>query len=187
MIIMLPETEQIKSIRKNLGMTQKELAVAIGVSQSIIAKIESKNVSPSYEIIKKVFDFFEKMEKRDQKKASDVMNKKIVFVKKGDKISKAIELMKIHGYSQLPVSDNDHSIGSISEATIVEQISSGKSLDDVMKKRIDDVMEESFPAVNEDTPISSITALLQHSSAVIVNKKGKISGIITKSDLLKMK
>lgn len=184
---MLPEIEKIKIIRKNLDLTQKELAAAIGVSQSIIAKIESKNVNPSYEIIKKIFDFFENMEKKNQKKASDIMNKKIIFVRKNDKISKAIELMKTHGYSQLPVFDGDHSIGSISEAKIVEQISSEESLDNVMKKRIEDAMEESFPIINEDTPISSISTLLQHSSAVIVNKKGKISGIITKSDLLKIK
>lgn len=184
---MLPDIENIKKMRKGLGMTQKELAVAINVSQSIIAKIESRKVNPSYDLIRKIFNFFENIERKNQTKAADIMNKKIIHVYRNDKISRAIELMKRYGYSQLPVFSGDHSVGSISEETIVNMMSTGESLKRIMEKKVEDVMEESFPVVTEDTPVSSVSALLQHSSAVIVNKKGKISGIITKSDLLKIR
>ena len=47
-------------------------------------------------------------------------------------------------------------------------------------------MEEAFPQINEDAPLSLITSLLQTYSAVLVAKKGEIIGIITKADLLRM-
>ena len=50
---MIPDIKEIKHNRMLLGLTQKDLASKTGISQSIIAKIESNKVSPSYEIIKR--------------------------------------------------------------------------------------------------------------------------------------
>jgi predicted transcriptional regulator len=47
-------------------------------------------------------------------------------------------------------------------------------------------MEEAFPQVGEDAPLSLLSSLLQVYSAVLISKKGKVAGIITKADLLKM-
>jgi len=47
-------------------------------------------------------------------------------------------------------------------------------------------MGQCLPTVNEDTPLSAITPLLQHENAVIVMKAGRPQGIITKADLLKV-
>jgi len=46
-------------------------------------------------------------------------------------------------------------------------------------------MEEAFPIVKEDEGLPVILTLLQSNHAVLVSKKGKIVGIITKADLLK--
>ena len=62
---MLPEIDEIQRKRKSLGLTQKELAALVNVSQSLIAKIETKKVNPSYRIVKKIFDTFEELEKKD--------------------------------------------------------------------------------------------------------------------------
>jgi predicted transcriptional regulator len=182
---MLPDVVNIKNIRKSLGMTQKELALLAGVSQSIIAKIESERVSPSYEIVKKIFDVFENLENKNIIKAVDIVNKKIIFVDKNDRVSIAIEKMKKHGYSQIPVFYRGQSVGSISEKGIVDIISSGKSLERINDMKVSEVMEESFPRINENTPTQIVSMLLQHSSAVLVTKQDKTIGIITKSDLLK--
>jgi predicted transcriptional regulator len=114
------------------------------------------------------------------------MNKKIVHVDKNDKISKAMELMRKFGYSQLPVFYRNQPIGSISEKTILDLISKGKSLKELSDEKIGSVIDESFPRISEDTPISAISSLLQYHSAVLVTKKYKTVGIITKSDLLKI-
>jgi predicted transcriptional regulator len=47
-------------------------------------------------------------------------------------------------------------------------------------------MEEAFPQVDEDAPLSLISGLLQVYSAVLVSKKGTVVGIITKADLLRI-
>jgi predicted transcriptional regulator len=44
---------------------------------------------------------------------------------------------------------------------------------------------EGIPMVNENTPVISIIPLLQIHHGVIVQKQGRLSGIITTSDLLR--
>jgi predicted transcriptional regulator len=50
----------------------------------------------------------------------------------------------------------------------------------------EELMEEPFPQVNEDAPLSLISNLLQIYEAVIVTRKGVPGGIITKADLLRI-
>jgi predicted transcriptional regulator len=94
--------------------------------------------------------------------------------------------MKEHGYSQIPVFDGKQPVGSISEKAILRQILAGKDLEEISKLPTEQIMEEAFPQINEDAPLSLITSLLQNYSAVLVSKKGVILGIITKADLLRM-
>ena len=94
--------------------------------------------------------------------------------------------MKEHGYSQIPVFDGKQPVGSISEKAILRQILAGKDLEEISMLPTERIMEEAFPQINEDAPLSLITSLLQNYSAVLVSKKGVILGIITKADLLRM-
>ena len=94
--------------------------------------------------------------------------------------------MKEHGISQIPVFDGKQSVGSISEKAILRQIMAGKDLEEISKLPTEEIMEEAFPQINEDAPLSLISSLLQSYSAVLVTKKGDVIGIITKADLLRM-
>ncbi|MHA2339938.1 MAG: CBS domain-containing protein [Candidatus Hodarchaeales archaeon] len=51
---------------------------------------------------------------------------------------------------------------------------------------VEGVMEDSFPIIPEDLPLSSIISLLKSNFAVLVTKKEQVLGIITKADLLKV-
>ena len=77
---------EIKQMRKNLGITQKELCEKARVSQSLIAKIESGKIDPSYRNVQKIFDALNSMSKHESKKASDIMNKYVVSLKPEDKV-----------------------------------------------------------------------------------------------------
>ena len=94
--------------------------------------------------------------------------------------------MANHGYSQLPVFDGEHAIGSISEKSIIGKVSAGKDLSQVSKLSVEKLMEEAFPQVGEDAPLQLISSLLQVYPAVLILAKGKVVGIVTKADLLKM-
>ena len=58
--------------------------------------------------------------------------------------------------------------------------------DELSKQAVEKIMEEAFPTVSEETPLSMVSALLQHEPAVLVAKRGRVFGIITKADLLKV-
>jgi predicted transcriptional regulator len=94
--------------------------------------------------------------------------------------------MAKYGYSQLPVFDGEHAVGSISEKTIIGKVSAGINLNQIPKHYVGDVMDEAFAQVGEDAPLPLISNLLQVYPAILISKKGKIVGIITKADLLKM-
>ena len=171
---MFPPLEEIAQKRQMLGLKQAELAKLAGVSQSLIAKLESGRID----------SFYTKVKTKIQ--AGKVLQNKIVGIQKNEPISKSVQLMKRHGYSQLPVFDGKHAVGSISEKTILSQILAGKDLTQISKLPTEEVMEEAFPQVDEDAPLALISNLLQVYSAVLVTKKGAVVGIITKADLLRI-
>jgi len=183
---MFPSLEEIAKKRRMLGLKQAELAKLAGVSQSLIAKLESGKIDSSYTKVKTIFDALERLEVKTEIQAGKVLHNKVVGIQKNEPISKAVQLMKSHGYSQLPVFDGKQPVGSISEKTILRQILAGTDLVQISKLPTAEVMEEAFPQVGEDAPISLISNLLQVYSAVLVSKKGTVVGIITKADLLRM-
>lgn len=183
---MLPEIEEIGRKRKRFGLTQKNLATLAGVSQSIIAKIESNKVNPSYGITKRIFDVLENIEVKNQITAKQIFSSKLVCVNKNETVAKAVKLMRTHGYSQVPVCDRGQTVGSISEKTILDIVSSGENLSEVLNKKVQVVMDDAMPRVSENEPLPAISTLLQSNPAVLVTRKGKTIGIITKADLLKV-
>lgn len=183
---MLPDVKEIERVRKSLGLTQKKSAMLAGVSQSLIAKVESGKVSPSYSIVKRIFDVFEKMKRENNVTAKQIMSRRVVAVRKNDSVGQAIDTMRKLGYSQLPVLDKNQVIGTISEKTILDIVSNGKSLPNILNKKIESVMIEALPMISENESIDVVSALLHTNPAVIVIKKGKAAGIITKADLFKI-
>ncbi len=183
---MLPPIEEIAKKRRALGIKQAELAKMSGVSQSLIAKLEAGKIESSYSNVKTIFEVLERLEFKTKVEAGKVLHNKVIGIQKNEPISKVVELMKEYGYSQVPVFDGKQPVGSISEKTILREILAGKDLEQISKLLTSQVMEEAFPQVSEDAPVSLISNLLQVYSAVLVAKKGNIVGIITKADLLRM-
>lgn len=183
---MLPPLEEIANKRRRLGLKQAELAKSAGVSQSLIAKLESGKVDSSYMKVKAIFDTLERLEVKTKIQAGKVLHKEVVSIQKNELVSKVVQLMKKHGYSQLPVFDGKQPVGSISEKTIMALILGGKDLTQISTLPAAEIMEETFPQVGEDAPVSLISSLLQVYPAVLVSKKGVVAGIITKADLLRI-
>jgi len=175
---MFPKIDEISKKRKMLGLTQTELAKLAGVSQSLIAKLESGRIDPSYTKVKTIFDVINKLELKNKIKADRINYNKVVSVQEKQLVSEAVALMKKYGYSQLPVLNKRQVVGSISEKTILSQILAGNFLDQISKLPIKEVMEESLPQVNEDAPLSLISSLLQVYPAVLILKYFKYNHVI---------
>lgn len=183
---MFPTLDDIGKRRRQLGLKQSELAKAAGVSQSLIAKLEAGTIDSSYTKVRTIFDVLERLEFKTKVQAEKLLQTEIVSVQRSQPISEVVKVMKEHGYSQIPVFDGKQSVGSISEKAILRQILAGQDLEEISRQPTDRIMEEAFPQINDDAPLSLITSLLQTYSAVLVSKKGVVIGIITKADLLRM-
>jgi predicted transcriptional regulator len=174
------EPRDVAAVRKQLGLTQSQLAELSQVSQSLIAKIESGSIDPSYSKAKALSDALESIQRRNSKKAKDIMAKHIISVKSGDRLEEAARLMR-----QLPVFEGEKSVGSISERTILRLLEDAKDPRVIFDRSVRDVMEDAFPTVSEDTPVELLYSFMDFFQAVLVAKREKVKGIITKADLLK--
>ena len=183
--MMLPELSEIKKNRKSFGLTQIELAEKTKVSQSLIAKIEARAIVPSYENAKKLFDFFETLHQKQEAKASEFMQTKVISVKPETLLRLAIKTMERNSVSQLPVIDEGKNVGTISEKSVLEKISETEDKEKLLEKEVSEIMEEAMPQITGETPFEVCASLANHNPGILVVKKGKIIGIITKSDLLK--
>lgn len=176
------DVQKIGKMRKKLGLTQKQLASLAGVSQSLIAKIESGKIDPAYSKVTQIILALEREENKGKKTVTDVMTRKIFSLKPNDNVSKAIRMMREEDISQLPVMHEGKCVGSISENSILELVAEGANL---KKTKVDDVMQDTFPLIPSNSYADVLVDLLKHFPAVLIEKDGKLIGIVTKADLLK--
>jgi predicted transcriptional regulator len=57
---------------------------------------------------------------------------------------------------------------------------------ELLNSPVTDVMDESFPVLEVDTNLSEIKKQLQRSPAVLIEDFKRITGIITRSDVLEL-
>jgi len=184
---LLPSIDELKKRRIKLGLSQRKFASYLGVSQSTITKIENKKLSPSYELVKKAYDILDSFGSPQIGLAGDISIKKVISVQDNDVISKAVQILQQHGFKQLPVRDKEnHWVGSISERSISNRLLKVSNPKLLLSRDVAEVMDEAFPMIAEDTPISIAIPLLQHFQAVLTTKKGRVTGIVTNADLVRM-
>jgi len=175
------EIDEIKRRRKKLGLTQKKLAELVGVSQPLIARIESGNIDPKLSLVRKIFEVLEEMEGKTIN-ARSIMYSPIMSVTPDTPLNHAIELMMKHGISQMPVIENERVLGSITESSIVRVLLE-RGMDANMKVR--KCMEAPFPLISPKEKLESISRTLLTNQALLVTEGGRIIGIITKHDVMK--
>jgi len=178
---MIFDITNLKSIRRKLGLTQTDFAKRAMVSQSLIAKVESGKIDPTYTKVKKISEAIERLSHEKETEAREIMVKKLITAKPKEKITSIINTLNRHGISQMPVIDNDNLLGIIYENTILEK----SAQQGFPKLTAEDVMTEAPPIVGPATNISVLSGLLKHYPVVLVSEKGKIVGLISKADILK--
>ena len=181
----LPDLMELRRMRKIIGLTQVDLAQRVGISQSMIAKIENGTLNPSYDVVRRIYQTLHSIEHQNQTKAYEIMSS-VIFVEIEHSIKHVFELMKENGISQVPVlSKTGRNMGSVTEQTLLDVLLKGQTLKEIEGGSVEKIMDDVFPVINREIPLSVVTSLLQVSAAVLVTEKGEINGIFTKADLLK--
>ncbi|TLZ67247.1 MAG: CBS domain-containing protein [Methanobacteriota archaeon] len=184
----LPDVDEIPRMRKMLGLTQTALSKVAGVSQSTIVKVEKRQMNPSYEIVRRIMNALEAEMQRQSKKAlvEQVQTRKVQFIDAKISLEAATAEMRHFKFSQLPVFHQGRNVGSLSDKTITDLILAGKEPKELSRIRVEDVMNPPFPVIDSKAPVELAASLLRHYNAVLVTTRGDVTGILTKSDLLKL-
>ncbi len=162
----------LKELRKRKGMTQRELAKKTGYSQAHIAKIEGGKTDPRLSTINKILSVL-----AQEKKCGDIMVRNIICAGPSETIDKVGKDMWKKGISQMPVFEKNRLIGMITERAIISENNK--------KKKVCEIMSPPPPVFDKSTPISNVKEFLMNNQAILVSDRGKIVGIITRSDLLR--
>ncbi|EEB74692.1 Inosine-5'-monophosphate dehydrogenase [Thermococcus sp. AM4] len=183
MIIPRPiDPSVIRKIRKELGITQEELARKAGVTQAYIAKLESGRVDPRLSTFNRILQALLEC-KKALPKARDVMSSPVISVKPYEKVETVIKLMNSHNISQIPVISGNKVVGSVTERSLVRR---SLEYEDIYDRKVLEVMDEPFPIVNEEEDLEVVKYLLEEHPAVLVqDRTGRIVGIITRVDIFK--
>jgi len=172
------ELQNIKKIRTSLSLTQHQFAKSAGVSQSLIAKVESGRIDPTYSKVKQIEEALLLLSSKKEPNLEEIMTKKIITAKPSEKATEVIKVMNGKNISQIPVVEGDNVVGLVSESSALEHAEKLKF------SGAKDIMDEAPPIVPINTSLSVVSSLLKHYSLVLVKRKGILVGVITKSDLL---
>lgn len=108
-------------------------------------------------------------------------SRELIYLNPKDKVKAAIEVLNTKGFSQLPVIDSGQSVGSIREAKLTRILLENPNMLDA---NIEEVMEPSFPTLDEKTELTVVRKYLSDSPAILVTEYGRIIDIITRYDIL---
>ena len=165
------------------GLTQKELAKRAGVSQSLVARIETGTVDPRLSTLKRIVEAIAATQ--EGRMARDVMHSPVITINAKDPVYKAIRLMREHSISQIPVVKNDTIVGIIQESTLIEKIAYRRGQRNIVYDPVQNIMDDRFTVVSPSTNLEDVLAILSRGHpAVLVRDTEKLVGIITKIDLI---
>ncbi len=176
---MILTADDIQKLRQRRGLTQAELAKKIGVSQSYIARLERGTLDPKLSLVKQIVDV---LTSETGRVCSEIMTIEPTTVDARDTVSSAVSLMQENNYSQLPVMRGTQLVGIITEWDIIQNLQ--HNLHEISVQSI--MSPSGALMVDENTSVDVIIPLFEKYQAVIVLNQGRIQGIITRTDLLKL-
>ena len=107
----------------------------------------------------------------------------LVVVSPKDLVSAALAKMNEMGLTQIPVLEDGKPVGSLRENHLLSKVFNEREL---LEAPVSELMDKSFPTVDVDDDVNVVSRKLRTSPAVLIEEYGRITGIITRHDLLEM-
>ena len=119
-------------------------------------------------------------------RVQEIVNNKgrgaVISAQSTDSVRKLIELMKSNGISQVPVVDGEGKLaGLITEVALLNYMLEAEHN---IEKPIGPIVERDVPTVPPDAPIGKLKEIFQKGKVAVVVENGKVSGIVTKIDMI---
>jgi cystathionine beta-synthase len=105
----------------------------------------------------------------------------LIFVTPDDIVKDALAKMDENGVTQIPVLEENRSVGSLRESHVLAKLLNDR---DLLEAKVSAVMDKSFPVVEMDASLADIRSKLQKSPAILIEDFKRVTGIITRSDVL---
>ena len=106
---------------------------------------------------------------------------RVVSAAPTETVAEALAKMDKFGVTQLPVIEDGKSVGALREGRLLARLLGNR---DLMGAPVSEVMEAGLPVVDVDAGSAEVTRLLRRGPAVLVEEFGRITGIITRHDML---
>jgi len=107
--------------------------------------------------------------------------KTLVVVSPNDRVADALAKMNELGLTQIPVLKDGESVGSLRENHLLSKVFNDR---DLLEAPVSEVMDKGFPTVDVDDDVNYVSRKLRSSPAVLIEEYGRITGIITRHDVL---
>jgi len=182
----IPSPEELRLLRLKAGLTQSEVAKRAGVSQSLIARIESGKVNPRVSTLLRIYRALESY-LEDELTACDIMSSPVVYVTPDTELVEATRIMWERGFSQLPVikPDTRENVGTLFDDDVLSAFIRENAR--ASRLTVSDVMSDPLPLVPCGTKVRVVARMLSRGvPAVLVEQGMEVVGIITKSDIAKL-
>jgi len=118
--------------------------------------------------------------------AEKVMTKKVITCTSTDTLLQVQQLMVNNNISRVVIVDENKPVGIITRRDVINFLVADKSKRGIEEIKAEEVMTKKLITAKRKTPISNIAETMAKkdiSSVIIVDGKGKLGGIVTKSDI----
>jgi cystathionine beta-synthase len=109
--------------------------------------------------------------------------RELVTVAPSDLVVSALAKMNEKGLTQLPVMEEGKSVGSLRENHLLSKVFNDR---DLLESPVSELMDKGFPTVDPDADVNVVSRKLRTSPAVLIEEYGRITGIITRHDVLEV-
>ena len=106
----------------------------------------------------------------------------VVTAQKSETVRDVVRVMKEQGISQVPVLDDGHLCGLVTESALLDlMIKEGES---GLDQQVGHVLTDAYELVDPDAPVGLFQQIFSKGKVLVVWERGQVSGLVTKIDVI---
>ncbi|VVB57160.1 CBS domain protein [uncultured archaeon] len=184
-----PTGTDLKKRRETLGLSQKQVVARLAgrglrIRQPYLSKIEGEKAEPAYRLVRELVAVLDEAESAQEPETLEgYYHPRPSTAAPQDGVADVIRKIRRNGFSQLPVFEKGKNVGRITDAMVLAA-ERKYGPQGVRSKTVAQIMGPPYPVLSALAPKSEAELMVERIGAVLVEKEGKLVGIVTREDLL---